>query len=102
VIEPEDYDETSRQYVLGVFGGEDTFTLIDENSGEYMTTNDVLFYDNSYLLEDPDGNEWTIIINYFQGNNRTYIMLTMAMADFYKMGEPVYQGILNSFGFIEL
>jgi len=97
---PEDqFAATADDLVAEVVSPE--WELLEKTEGEFVNAGNVSFDDYTYVYNDPDGNEWTMVFDFFKGKERTYIFFTISLKDYYETATPIYEGIVASFNYLQ-
>jgi hypothetical protein len=78
---------------------ENNWEFVNVQENEFTNENDITFHDFIYVFKDQDNNEWAIVVAFFEGNDRLYILTGMVMDDYFEMGESVYTGITETIDF---
>ncbi len=78
---------------------EHNWELVDVQENESVTKKGIKYHDFIYLFNDPDNNEWAIAVAFSESNDRLYVLFATVMYDYFKMGESVYLGIIESLEF---
>ncbi len=75
---------------------DNSWELVDVQENESVTGKGMTFHDFIYLFNDPDTNEWAIVIAFIEGSDRLYVLFGTVGYDYFSMGESVYLGIIES------
>jgi hypothetical protein len=75
---------------------EHNWELVEVQENESITKKGIKYNDFIYLFKDPDNTEWALAISFSEGNGRLYMLFGTVMDDYFKVGESVYTGIMES------
>ncbi|MDZ7838907.1 MAG: hypothetical protein U5N58_13755 [Actinomycetota bacterium] len=75
--------------------------LIEEIQGEDINSFNIPFHEYSYKYNDAEGREFGMVFDFFKGADRTYVLFIFSLEEYYDMSGQLYDGIVNSFNYIE-
>jgi hypothetical protein len=97
-IPEEEYGASAREAFNDA--NDEEWSLADEFSGEFVNKNGIYYEEYQQVLIDEDGNELSMVIDFFKGSESTYIMFSIIGEDYYEMYNEIYAIIVDSFDFI--
>ncbi len=97
-IAEEEY--TDSALVLFSDNAFDDWTFVEEFSGEFVNDNNIYYEEYQQIFTDADGSEITMLVDFFKGSDKTYIMFSMVTEEYYETYNGVYEIIVGSFDFI--
>lgn len=75
---------------------EHNWELIEVQENESVTKKGIKYHDFIYLYKDQDNTEYAMVISFTEAQSRLYILFGSVMDEYFKMGESIYLGIMES------